>query len=341
MNDLYFEVGTNLMKLPPLSVYFGGRGVGKTFNILKHLIDEDLRFIWLRDTETVVDKMIAGNSITFPLELEYPDFPHIECFRDNKIGKFATFTPDKEIDKTYGYLMALSTFKNARGLDFSDIQVIVFDEFIPELGAKQTISYMGETFLNMYETVNRNRELKGQPPVHIILLSNTNEIYSPVIEALGLSDLIEDMSARGKKLYKTADIHVEFIDNKKFTEAKENTFLYRVASSNRFREMALNNAFSESRALIRRNMKLQGYKPVLQLVTKSSGEYVLLTNDEKYYWKKGHYKELLTYDMDNKQEAMLLRYLFTDNLRQFYISGNMYFDSIFTQRNILDLVYIK
>ena len=45
----------------------------------------------------------------------------------------------------------------------------------------------------------------------------------------------------------------------------------------------------------------------------------------------------MTYDMDNDQEAILYRLLFNDKLRLQYIAGNMYFDSIYTQRRILEL----
>ena len=67
--------------------------------------------------------------------------------------------------------MALSTFGNLRGVDFSDVDMIFFDEFVPQKNARP-IKAEAEAFFNLYETVNRNRELDGRPPVRVLMLSN-------------------------------------------------------------------------------------------------------------------------------------------------------------------------
>ena len=65
--------------------------------------------------------------------------------------------------------IALSVVANIRGIDFSDYDYILFDEFIPSDG-ERPIKREFEAFLNFYETVNRNRELEGKPAVKCFLI---------------------------------------------------------------------------------------------------------------------------------------------------------------------------
>lgn len=340
---IYITLTLDMLK--NVNVLFGGRGLGKTFNILREMIfyvkeNPGKKFIWLRDTDKTVQKMAAGQSLTAPIETDYkkhPEryripFPHIEFRKNEGSYTFSEISSDGSIIDTYGYLMALSTFHNARGIDYSDVDYIVMDEFIPEEGTL-TRKYQGTTFLNMYETVNRNRELEGLPPVKIILLTNTNDIYSDILESIGLADIIENMVLNEKTIYKDSDIWIEFLKNKEFQEAKSKTLIYRINNNYKFNQIALNNKFNISTTLIQKNPDLKNSTPLLVL----DNRYTLLRlRNGTYIWISKVYKELINYDMDNDQEAILFRLMFTDKLRKNYIIGKMFFDSIYTQRNVLE-----
>lgn len=321
-------------QLKNLNIFFGGRGIGKTFSILKHRCinayhdPEHNKFIWLRDSNEVVKKIAAGNSLTRPIELSDQLFPHISI---KKIEGNYCFVVD-ENDAVIGYLMALSTFHNARGISYEDVSCIVWDEFIPEEGTLVKKN-QGSIFLNMYESVNRNREFDGADPVNIIFLSNTNDIYSDVLADLGVASIIEQMQADQKDHYEDDDILIEFLSSAAFYEKKKETFIYRINQNNKFNAMALDNSFTNSTSLIKRSVRLKGSKGLLTV----DNAYTLIEMpDNSLYFKRGAWKDLLNYDMDNDQEAILFRLLFTDKLRLQYIAGNMFFDSIYTQRKILE-----
>lgn len=321
-------------QLKNLNIFFGGRGIGKTFSILKHRCinayhdPEHNKFIWLRDSNEVVKKIAAGNSLTRPIELSDQLFPHISI---KKIEGNYCFVID-ENDTVIGYLMALSTFHNARGISYEDVSCIVWDEFIPEEGTLVKKN-QGSIFLNMYESVNRNREFDGADPVKIIFLSNTNDIYSDVLADLGVASIIEQMQADQKDNYEDADILIQFLSSAAFYEKKKDTFIYRINQNNKFNAMALDNSFTNSTSLIKRSVRLKGSKGLLTV----DNAYTLIEMpDNSLYFKRGAWKDLLNYDMDNDQEAILFRLLFTDKLRMQYIAGNMFFDSIYTQRKILE-----
>jgi len=333
MDHGYIDIKDDQLK--NLNIFFGGRGIGKTFSILKHrcinaLHDQDQKFIWLRDSNEVVKKIAAGNSLTRPIELTDNLFPHITIKKIE--GNYCFVANIEEHEKTIGYLMALSTFHNARGISYEDVSCIVWDEFIPEEGTL-TKKNQGSIFLNMYESVNRNRELDGKDPVKIIFLSNTNDIYSDVLADLGVSSIIEQMQADKIDHYENDDILIEFLSSAAFYEKKKNTFIYRINQNNKFNSMALDNNFNNSMSLIKRKVQLKGSKGLLTV----DNAYTLIEMpDNTLYFKKGAWKDLINYDMDNDQEAILFRLLFTDKLRLQYIAGNMFFDSIYTQRKILD-----
>ena len=339
VNGIYIDIENS--DLANLNILFGARGPGKTFSVLKHRIEDSIndeteqsKFIWLRDTEAVVKKIAAGNSLTQPIEQKTPGFPHVELIKREGDYHFI-LNPKSDNWRELGHLMALSTFHNARGVSYEDVIDITWDEFIPEEG---TIikKNQGQIFLNMYESVNRNRELEepAKPPVRITFLSNAEDIFSDVLEDLGVSYLIEDMNITGNRVYRDADIWIEMIDAAEFREKKKDTFIYRINKNQKFKDKALNNKFVYNKALIKRNVNLKNATGLFNL----SNRYVLIQlADGSLYWKLGTWKNIMTYDMDNDQEAILYRLLFNDKLRLQYIAGNMFFDSIYTQRRILDL----
>lgn len=342
MGGKYFY--RDLDKIPTLSVFFGGRGTGKTFCFLKqiveHAVASDRRYMWLRETKAIVDIIKKGNSLTAPIEKVDPDFPAVMIESGAGVSEFWTYHmesdektgKDKPVqDGKIGYLAALSTFSNARGIDFSDVDWIVFDEFIPEDGTVQR-KYMGEKLLNLYETVNRNREMEGEQPVKLVMLTNTNTPFSEYLSVFGLDEIIDDLK---KGYYRDKDVLIEFCSNKDFRDEKASTFLYRRAKSQRFLSMALDNDFSISKALVLKKPSLKGSKPLF-CVGDSQTYVCTVLSDGKMYFRKGFNKDLQFYDMSDEQQEMLFRFLFTDKLRHVYIRGAMYFDSIYTQKAILE-----
>lgn len=340
VNKYYVDIENS--DLAYVNVLIGARGPGKSFSMLKHRIEDSVadetersKFIWLRDTETVIKKIAAGNSLTEPIERKTEGFPHVII--DKHEGSYSfILNPKSDNYRVLGHLMALSTFHNARGVSYEDVIDITWDEFIPEEGTIVR-SHQGTLYLNMYESVNRNRELEGQPPVRMNFVSNSEDVYSDVLQDLGLSYIIEDMIAEGKTSFRDDDIWIEFIIAEEFKKAKANTLLYRINRNEKFTNMALNNKFNNNMTLIKRTVNLKGSKGLLTVANR----YTLIQlADGSLYWKLGVWKGLIGYDMDNEQEAILFRLLFNDKLRLRYIAGQMFFDSIYTQRNVLDMAKI-
>ena len=134
----------------------GARGTGKTYGLMKELLDRGEPFIYLRRLKTQIDSCgkVSGNP-----------FKRIDIDTDRNIMPFTVggnieFRDNDRLGALAAVGMALSTVATVRGVDFSDFNYIVFDEAIAMVGEKP-IKNEFEAFLNFYETVNRNRELLG------------------------------------------------------------------------------------------------------------------------------------------------------------------------------------
>ena len=256
----------------PFIVALGGRGIGKTFGALDYLSGRDSgKMIYMRRTQAQID------AVKLP---ELNPFKSVNDLRGrdwmvSPMGKYtAGIYHGKTVDGAVkpdgmplGLCIALSVFSNIRGVDGLGYDVVLYDEFIKE-AHEHPIRNEGDAFLNCYETLNRNREIQGFPPLKCILLSNTNDLASPILESLGIIDDIEQMQRRHKSRRVTADgaISIYLYADSPISERKRNTALYKVANaSGDFSEMALDNTFSAANYEHVEPRPLKEYDPLVSI----------------------------------------------------------------------------
>ena len=164
-----------------------------------------------------------------------------------------------------GYVFALSTLSNMRGFDASDVELIIYDEFIPEKH-ERPIKQEAEALWNAYETINRNRELKGDPPVQLLCLANANDITNPVFESLGLIRVADRMQKKQTERW-TDDkrgIQLIMLQRSPISQKKNQTVLYNLTSGSAYSRMAIENSFNVDRQHVRPR-PLSEYIPVCQI----------------------------------------------------------------------------
>ena len=243
----YFDVEKLTRLHTPFVFVIGGRGTGKTFGALKYVRDAGIRFVYLRRTQTEIDL------ISQPAYNPYK--PITNDVKTQKLTKYTTaFVQSGD---TIGYAMALSTIAHIRGFDASDIQVIIYDEFIPEPHARP-IKAEGSALLNCYETINRNRELQGQQPVSMWCFANANRLNNPVFADLGLIDRVVRMQDKGITEYTDSNrgITIILLTGSPISERKRDTALYRLVHDTGFDTMALDNR------LITEGISIIGTRPI-------------------------------------------------------------------------------
>ena len=248
----YVNVKGILAEGYPFNFLVGGRGTGKTYTTLKIAREEGRKFMLMRRTQSQADLISKPEFSVFkPLNEDLGW--NVKVHRISKYNS-AFYEPgdDEKNEHEIGYTCALSTISNMRGFDASDIQLIIFDEFIPEKH-ERLLKHEADALFNAYETMNRNREIKGIAPIQLICLANANDITNPVFESLKLIRIADRMQ-KGNADRWTDDrrgIQLIMLHRSPISKQKAKTVLYNLTEGSEFANMALENDFNLDRQHIR------------------------------------------------------------------------------------------
>ena len=220
-----------------LYMIIGGRGIGKTYSILKGLLESNAYFMYVRRTDVELKnccKVINNPFTTLNDDLNR----HVE------ISKNEDSYIIHEEDNILGVSGSLSTFGKFRGSDFSKVDYIVFDEFI-NTSPINTLKNEAELFFNMIETVQRNRELLGKKSIKVILLANSNKLDNGIIKELKLGEVIRQMKVNDIQEYTDTErgIYLALPTGLNISKKKENTSLYKLTKGTNFYDMSIGNDF--------------------------------------------------------------------------------------------------
>lgn len=287
---LYFDSG--YVNIPaildeglPFNFVVGGRGTGKTYTSLCTCLDQQKPFILLRRTQSQID-IIARDEFSPFKRINRDRGIDVVCDTITKYNSgFYLGEPDadgivKPAGKPIGYTAALSTFSNIRGFDASDVRLMIFDEFIPERH-ERPIKNEFDALMNCYETVNRNRELNGEPPLQLLCLANANDIGNPIFMGFELIRQAVKMQSAGTAIYqdRKRGIGLYFLQESKISELKRDTALYRATAGTAFAGMSIENNFAGNEVGRIGSRNLKEYKPVVTVGEltiykhKSGGDY--------------------------------------------------------------------
>lgn len=244
----------------PFNIIVGGRGTGKTYTALKVAKEEGLKFMLMRRTQSQADLISKPEFSVFkPLNADLG-----WDVRVKRMSKYNStfYEMDGDIETPIGYTCALSTLSNMRGFDASDLQLLIYDEFIPEKH-ERLMRNEGDALFNAYETMNRNRELKGRKPLQLLCLANSNDITNPVFESLKLIRTVDKMQKAGRERWtdEKRGIQLILLNRSPVSKQKADTALYNLTTGTDFAEMALSNDFNVEREHIRPR-PLQEYAPL-------------------------------------------------------------------------------
>ena len=311
----------------------GGRGTGKTYGAIKDMVETH---------SAQADSMIVRRTEKERVLLESPLLSPVLDYGVDA-GKLFAFAPivgsvggifggaeeDGKIvpnGDCYGYTAALSTFANMRGFNGMSVNTIVFDEFIKQPQVRPIKDEAG-AFFNLYETVNRNRELNGRKPVQALMLANSFEMANPYFVALGLVDRAEKMRATGQEVYMDAERgHLLVILSRSGVSAKKaDTALYRATAGSGYAEMALANKFSDrGNYTTAKPRTLKGCRPVCFV-----GELAIYERKGagRYYVTSHHTGNADSYG-DSDTELARFRRVYGGGLWRAYLVRAVDFDSI-------------
>lgn len=335
-SDLYLESGyLNMQRIIDLSHTFcfiiGGRGTGKTYGALKYCLDNDLKFIYMRRTQTQVDVIKSNDMNPFR---SVSDLIVTKSINKSLTGVYHV-DPDDDTAKPYGsalgYIVALSTISNLRGFDASDVDIIIFDEFKGEAHEK-LIKDEGVAFFNAYETINRNRELQGHKPVKAVMLANSNSLNSALLATFDLIRPYQQMFMTGTVIRELPerDITMILLPVTAIGQKKAQTALYKAAAGS-YTDMAISNKFVNDDLTNIEPRDLNKCTPLCRV-----GEiyiYKVKGSREYYISQHGHGTFKVNYDVTDSQLKAFRRkyyYVWLAELNQ-----RIYYES-YVERLLLD-----
>lgn len=266
--------------------FIGMRGVGKTYSALKgHREDfereEVSKLLYLRTTTNEIN-----------MSAKEEDNPYKRLNRDlnwdihfDSVGDNTKAYNIIDGDTILGSGRSLASFHNLRGVDFSDYDVIYWDECLPTENVVKTpvIKRSGYLFAHAYETINRNRELLGEEPVKVIFTANAFSLDSDLLRTFKLTNILQKMQETGQKRYtdKERSIYIELAESEDFKQAKQETALYKALSNDsEMVDIALNNKFTDYALSMVYDVPLTEYKPFLNVGGITFLEH---RNDGKWY----------------------------------------------------------
>lgn len=305
----------------------GGRATGKTYGALSNVLDNKDKFMFMRRTQTQID--LAGRDDFSPFKKINEDRNiYIKSCPVSKYnnGFYKTVKDDNGIynaaGEPIGYTCALSTISNMRGFDASDCKVLIYDEFIPEKH-ERPIRNEGTAFLNAYETMNRNRELLGDPPLQVLALSNSNSLANAIFMELGLVRIVENMKKHNQEVYidKNRSLGIFLLDNSPIANKKADTVLYRLAEGTSFADMSLANDFVDDDFSNIKSMNLKEFTPLVNV-----GELAIYQHKSEYIYyvtghKSGRPEEFGTSEQERSRFKRLYLWLWNS-----YLNGDVYFE---------------
>lgn len=263
----YFDVRNKTTQ--PIRLFMTPRGIGKTYSALLEALqyyhDTGKRFLYMRLTDKEIERVCQFGNPFEEHNLQYGYGIESEYKSTQAMGTFTQVIDGEE--SVIGYSAPLSTFSSIRGLNFSDIGYILIDECIPERHRRSVIKELGLACANMYESINRNRELDGAAPVILVMLCNAIDLDSPLLKDMHLIEPIEDMIFNGETVYENPDrcLYIEYSKDAEILNDKKNTVIYRFMGKNSaFYQANLENKFVKDRLdLVADKVNLTEYIPVL------------------------------------------------------------------------------
>ena len=352
-NKYFYNIEDDLEAYPEAIIYtiIGGRNTGKTFSTLLHSYLKEKRFIFIKRTIEDV-KMLLSNKYSDSIkeDVDLSPFKSINREYNTNVGLFdidksnglgAFYRRGEEGEATgniLGYIMALSAVYKFKGFDLSDVEYIIFDEFIPNKWERVKRDE-GIQLLELYKTISRAREHKGLEPLKLIMLANSSDIACPILSDFNLIDTLAEMEVNNQEYCYLKDrfilIH-KIKDSEEFYETESQSPIYQAMAGTQWVEYALENKFSYNDFSQVSKQKLKGYRVKFYFDYKNKRYYCYYNEDINHYYinriranKCNNY-----YDLSIEIDAGRLFYDEIIDLKNECLEGNC----TFSDYSIYDLI---
>ena len=220
---MYYDPYTTLSRNRIFNFVLGPRGNGKSYGgkkvAIKNFIEKGQQFVYVRryDTEMPASQM---RNFFDDIAVEFPDH------------EFSSSQGLFRIDgNVAGWYFPLSKALMLKSIPFPNVTLMIFDEFIINIGLQRYLPNEVQTFLECYSTVSRDRDIP------VLFLSNAVSFANPYFIYFNVT--LEP--GQTKKL--TPDISIELIKNEVYTEHVKATRFGRLIQGTKYGDYNMSNEF--------------------------------------------------------------------------------------------------
>lgn len=333
VKNIYYNFDKVLSYNALLSFIIGERGVGKSFGAkdycLSHYKNKKKKFVWLRRFGSDLDSAIGNND-----NLEF--FKDISQLDKYKKCKF-NISENKKIKFLYkddfliGYGMSLKSAESLKGTDFSDVDTIIFDEFLVGDGGSHYIKNEPMYLLSLIETIGRLR------PIRVICLGNATSTYNPYFDFFKIhlpynSDF---------KSFKNGRIVVNYIKNEEYRKVKRESDFGELIKGTTYEAYAIDNQFiNDNDSFIMK--KTNKAKFFFNIILNGSNYGVWIDKSQMFISSKYNLNNnvIMTFNYnDHNSKTVLLKSknVFMKNVINHFSTGNLYFENQAIKHKMIEL----
>ena len=337
----YYSIRDDIDRYPDAWCYLiiGGRFRGKTYSSLSDCLDSDRPFIFIKRTMDDVDAMTAmtGKVTSKVKDLGTDDlnpFSAINRDRGTDIQSFGIRTGiagfwnssrDEEGNinpqgSPVGMAFALNGVTKYKGMELASAkqeQWIIFDEFIPNIYDRVNRKE-GIQLLDFYQTVSRDRPLRGLDEIKLICLANATSINNPVFDVLDVMDTVAEMQATMLKDGE-AEIYLEdrgilihqLRDDPEAMKVLSRTGIYKAMKDTPWGKMSYGNQFAYNDFSNVSRKALKGYRCLFGYTYRDKVVYIYFNNGIYYITdSRGDPERIYDLNRENDQKAMFYDWVY-------------------------------
>lgn len=322
----FYDIREDLAKWPWAHFMFiyGGRSTGKTYSVLRYMVEENKPFVFMKRTLQDVQILCTGRKLNWSFEQNRRTSDDNNQFRvdidlspfaplnrdfgwnihawmvDSKAGIGAFFREDEDgnpVGAPLGFLLAISGVSKYKGFNLVEALpqnedfYMIFDEFVPPAGTKKLAlgkdATEGTALFDLYMTLERDRVSRGLNAIKLICLANPDSLISPIILTMDIIDEIAHMQKRGEDTLLIPEKHLaihRIKKNKDFVEKEGNQPIYRLMGETEWAAKSLENEFVDADFSCIAKNNLRGYKGIVEIHYKRHKWYIWYNEDKGSYY---------------------------------------------------------
>lgn len=332
----YYDIREDLRTYPGAWCYlvWSARGAGKTYSSLRYCKQGEHKFLFLKRTiEDVKLLCMSGRSkgVNFdinpfkPLNRDYGWNIQPVSIAKGFAGFYHCNEEGKPAGDPIGYCAALSASKDIKGFDMSEVDIMIFDEFIAKKHERVSRNE-GEQLLDIYMTIRRDRLVRGKEDLKLICLANATNINNPVFIVLDVVNDAVQMEASNNELFynRSRQILMHRLPSIEAPD-EEKTGIELAMSGTAWAEMAFSGNFAYDDFTSVRHNRLKGYRPWCAYTYKKKTVYIYEKNGHYYATNaKAHIDHVYNLERENEQKKFWYDYVI--DLRDECIEDRMLFE---------------